>query len=128
MKSKEVSTGDIFYAFNEDMHTPKVKYHLCLGTNSYFIINTKSHDYDLKITPNDCSILKHECFIKCNQLFTTPIENFEIIKVEQLSSIVIKNLIEKVKWSPTLTGIQIKEIVFELEMCLQKRNSEAKIL
>ena len=127
MESREVSAGDIFYAFNEDMHTPKVKYHLCLSNNSYFIINTKSHDYDLKITPNDCSILTHECFIKCNQLFTAPIENFEIIKVEQLSSEVIKNLIEKVKWSPTLTGIQIKEIISELETCLQKRNSEAEI-
>lgn len=119
----EVNTGDIFYAFNKDMHTPKVKYHLCLSERSYFIINTKPHDYDLKISPKDCSLLKYECYIKCDQLFTAPIDSFQILKVEELSSDVIRLLISKVQISPTLTGIQIKEIVSKLERCLQERNS-----
>lgn len=103
------------------MYTPKMKYHLCLSENAYFIINTKSHSYDLKITPSDCKILKHECYIKCDQLFVVPIERFEIIKVEQLSSSSIKLLIDKVQLSPTLTGIQIKEIVKRLKDCLKNR-------
>ena len=121
MKSRDVSTGDDFYAYNKDMYTPKMKYHLCLDENAYFVINTKAHCYDLKITPKDCKILKHECYIKCDQLFTVPIERFEIVKIEQLSSSSIKMLIEKVRWSPTLTGIQIKEIIKKLEECLKNR-------
>lgn len=124
---KEVKTGDVFYAFNEDMKTPKVKYHLCLNDHFYFIINTKSHNYDLKISPNDCSILKYDCYIQCDQLFIAPIESFKIIKVADLSSNAIKILIEKVKLSPTLTGIQIKEIVGELEKCLEDRASQVII-
>ena len=103
------------------MYTPKMKYHLCLDENAYFVINTKAHSYDLKITPKDCKILKHECYIKCDQLFTVPIQKFEIVKIEQLSSSSIKMLIEKVRWSPTLTGIQIKEIIKKLEECLKNR-------
>lgn len=120
----EVNTGDIFYAFNKDMHTQKVKYHLCLSERFYFIINTKPHEYDLKISPKDCSLLKYECYIKCDQLFTAPIDSFQILKIEELSSNVIYSLIEKVKISPTLTGIQIKEVVSNLERCLQDRKSK----
>jgi len=127
LNKDEVNSGDVFYAFNKDMFTPKVKYHLCLSENSYFIINTKSHSYDLQISPADCSILKYECYINCNQLFTEPISNFNIIKIEELSYSAIERLINKVKYSPALTGIQIKKIISELELCLQKRNLQSNI-
>ena len=79
------------------------------------------------INPKDCCMLTKECYIKCDQLFSVPIKNFKIIKSEQLSSEVLIRLIQKVKLSPTLTGIQIKKIVLELENCLKVRNYKIKI-
>lgn len=124
MGISKVEIGEIFYAFNKDMHKPKTKYHLCLGEKYYFVINTQSHTYDLEITPEDCPLLSYNSYIKCDQLFVEPIENFTIIRKEELSINALNLLIEKVKLSPTLTGMQIKNIVALLENCLMQRQSE----
>lgn len=124
MDIERVETGEIFYAFNRDMHTPKIKYHLCINDKCYFIINTKPHTYDLKITPKDCSLLEYDCYVKCDQLFTESINNFNIIKKEELSTNALKSIISKAKMSPTLTGIQIKNIVSLLEECIKLRETK----
>lgn len=100
------------------MTPPKTKFHLCINQNLYFIINTKAHNYNCEITPNDCSLLSYASYIDCGLVMSEPISNFKIIKKEELSKSAIGRLIEKVKCCPVLIPVQAKKVIEELEKVL----------
>ena len=116
---QDVKTGDVFYAYNKYMlPKPKVKYHLCVSKNKYFLINTKRGFYTQEITPEDCSIIQYTCYVNLTTVRTEPIKDFKIIKKEELSKSYIKILIEKIKIIPSIPDIQKNEILSEFYKCL----------
>ncbi len=118
MEKDKVKSGDVFLAHNKYMHPPKEKFHLCINERMYFLINTKPHTFNSLITPDDCSFLTHDSYINCGIIRCEPIKEFKIIKKEQLSQAALRRLIEKIEIVPTLTPIQIKEVITDLKKCL----------
>lgn len=119
IEDKELSTGDVFLAFNKSMTPPKMKYHLVIDERMSFLVNTKPSEYSCKVTPADCSIFTHECYIDCSRIRLEPYSKFEIVKVSELSEGAIIRLIEKVRCSIGLTPIQIRKVVEQLEKVIR---------
>lgn len=116
----EVRSGDVFKTFNDDMTPPKLKFHLCINKDKFFIINSDPRKYsaNFKLSKNDCEILTKDCYIDYGCPICRPLNHFRIIQASELSKKVLKDLIENIKVSPKLTSVQIKEIVKDLENVL----------
>jgi len=116
----EVKEGEIFKAYNSHMTPPKIKYHLCIDKDRFFIINSKprTQGFNFKISPEDCSILTKECFIHYCNMIHRPLENFTIIDKSELNKKVLYKLIEHIKVVPTFTESRKKEIINSLEKAL----------
>lgn len=121
MTKEKVNTGDVFLAHNKYMKPPKLKYHLCISKNMYFLINSKPHEFNCEITPKDCPLLEHNSYINCTVVRTEPLKEFIVIKKEELSNDALKRLITKIKYVPTITPIQKKFVLKELQICVENR-------
>lgn len=121
MSKHSVKTGDIFLAHNKYMNPPKPKFHLCINEKMYLIINSKSHDFNCEIFPDDCSLLEHLSYIDCTSIRIEPIKEFKIIKVEEISTNALKRLIQKLQVVPTIPNIQKNNAIKDLEACLAIR-------
>lgn len=120
-KISNIKSGEVFKAHNKYMNPPKDKYHLCINEKMYFIINTKAHNFNCEISPEDCGILKYNCYINCETIRIEPIKEFIVIKKEELSTNAILRLIEKLKCTPTLTPLQKNKVISDLQSCIEKR-------
>lgn len=124
VKQSKIEAGEIFKSHNRYMNPPKEKFHLCINDKMYFVINTKAHSFNCEISPEDCSILKYNCYIDCGTIRIEPIKEFTVIAKEQLSTKAILRLIEKLKCTPTLTTIQRAKVISDLQTCLGNRNED----
>ncbi len=110
---KELSPGDVFIAFDSDMNAfsgnkkGKRKYHLYLGRNEYYIINTDPPPKWKKtgmigsffLKEKDCGILKRDCYIDITWPQCRDISTFKIEGKAKLSKESILNLIEHINLS-----------------------------
>ena len=115
MNKQKIKTGEVFKAFNKFMTPPKIKYHVCINSKIYLMINSKESLYSCPLTPKDCSILTKECYIDCTRIKNDqPLKDFEIIQIAELSARALKELFERIKISPVLSQIQKDVILSEL--------------
>lgn len=121
----KVNTGDVFYAHNKITNPPKLKYHLCINENTYFLINTKMHEFNYAISEKDCSILHYTSYIDCTRVFNEPITNFKILMIDSLPDHCIKGIIEKIAVVPTFTSENRRRIINALEERLNARKQNS---
>ena len=119
MTKMKADTGEVFKAFNKYMTPPKLKYHLCINDEMYLIINTKEARFSCQISPADCSLLTHVCYINCATVRTEIVNNFNIIAKEQLSQNALKVLYERIKLSFSITQNQKNIILKELSKVIK---------
>lgn len=125
-KNKKVETGEVFLAHNKYMHNPKNKFHICINEKMYLLINSRPSTFNCEITIDECSFLTHTSYINCTVIRTEPINEFQIIKKEELPLVVIERIIQKIEVVPTISPIQKKQALKDLNECLATIQNEVK--
>lgn len=118
----KLKPGDVYYAFRSDIEPPHNKYQIYFDDETVLLINTDKSQYsiNIEITTKDCPILDYDSKICIDTVFTYQ-KKYPIIKSTEISTGVLKKMLELVSMSNLLTGKQIKKIKRAISIILAER-------
>jgi hypothetical protein len=112
-----MQTGDVFWAFIEEIYPPKPKMGVCVCVESrwFFLISSENRKmYDcIALLRDQHPFLKHDSFLSCSRVFT-PDNRHMGKKIGQISQEVMQRLYERVEASEILETQKIVKILASL--------------
>ena len=114
--------GQVYYSQREDIDPPKKKYQLYFDDETVLLVNTSKSKRNVSVflPQKDCTILDYDSYICIDNVFRFERSN-PVLKVQNLSTNILKNLRTMIRASNGLTGIQINKLEQKISMVIANR-------